>query len=276
VGRFYPLYLLKRTAGRFAHDRCSTEARALSFLTLLSLVPLLVAVAFELQFLNVLPNLRERFTELLSSYFLPETAQVITSYLDSILVSSRALGVMGILFALLVSFLLLLAFSKVVSRIWRMGSRHAFVRTAVKFVFLSFAVPLMIGTTAALNKLLIVERFPAEAMISFFQRVVISQLISLLLNWLLFALMLGLIPHDRVRFSFALIAGIFTGTCWFFLRRALDLYVEVFPQISVLYGSLAFVPIFLVWVYISWLIILFGVELNYTLHEDGGSFQLAR
>jgi membrane protein len=157
-----------------------------------------------------------------------------------------------------------------------MGGRHSFARTALKFVFLSLAVPLMIGTTAALSKLFIADRLHLEVMSGFFSRTVMSQLVSLILNWLLFALMFGLIPHGRVRFSFALLTGVITGTCWFFLRGALDLYVKFFPQISVLYGSLAFVPIFLIWVYLSWLIVLFGVELNYTLHEDRGSIQLAR
>jgi membrane protein len=276
VGRFYPFHVLRRTARRFTQDRCGTEARALSFLTLISLVPLLVAVAFELQFLTMLPNLRARFSDLLSTYVLPETAQVVAAYLDSILISSRALGMMGILFALLVSFLLLFAFSKVVNRIWRMGGRHSLIRTTIKFVFLSLALPVMVGSTAALNTFFIMERLPIDVLTGFFRRPVASQFMSLLINWLLFALMLGLIPNDRVKFSYALISGILTGTCWFFLRRGLDLYVNFFPQISILYGSLAFIPIFLTYVYLSWLIVLFGVELNYTLHEDKGRLQLAR
>jgi membrane protein len=81
-------------------------------------------------------------------------------------------------------------------------------------------------------------------------------------------LVLGLIPCDRVKFTYSLLTGVIIGTCWFFLRKALDLYSNLFPQMGVLYGSLAFVPIFLIWVYVSWLIVLFGVELNYTLQEE--------
>jgi membrane protein len=276
VRSFYPLQALKRTARRFDQDRCSTEARALSFLTLLLLVPLLVAASFEFRFFSFLPNLRWRFTEFLSSYFLPETARAMATYLDSVLESSRTIGVMGILFALLLSFFLLLAFSRVVNKIWRRGSRHSLIRTATKFVVLSFVVPVIVVFTAVLNRVFSVERLSIAAGTGFFQRTVVAQFVSLLLNWLLLALLLGLVPNDRVRFSYALLTGIITGTCWFFLRRGLDLYVKFVPQISILYGSLAFVPIFLTWVYLSWLIILFGVELNYTLHEDRGSLQLAR
>ena len=247
----------------------------MSFLTLVSLVPILVAVAFELQFLFRLPNFRERITEILSAYVLPETSRAITSYLESTLESSRTLGVMGIVFALLVSFLLLFAFSKVVNRIWRVGARHSSLRTAVKFVALSLAVPAMVGSTAALNNISIMDRLPMDVLSGLFRRPVTSQLMSLLLDWLLFTVMLGFIPNGRVRFSYALVTGVITGTCWFFLRRGLDLYVKFFPQISVLYGSLAFIPIFLIYVYLSWLIVLFGVELNYTLHEDRGSLQIA-
>jgi membrane protein len=233
----------------------------------MSLVPLLVATAFYLKQLAFIPSLQQRFTEFLSSYFLPETTQTITVYMDSVLDSSKTVGIIGILAALLISYLLLFTFSRTVNRIWRKGKRPTFLRTTVKYIILVLCVPVVIAVTAVLNRAFLVARLSVATGSGFFEYARLPQITSLLLHWFLLTLVLGLIPCDRVKFSYSLLTGAVIGSSWFFLRKGLDLYSKLFPQMGVLYGSLAFVPIFLIWVYLSWLIVLFGVELNYTFQE---------
>ena len=265
---FFPFIVLKHTVQRFVQDRCNTEGRALSFITLMSLVPLIVATAFYLKHLSFIPTMQQRFSEFLSSYFLPETTQTITVYMDSVIDSSNTVGIVGILSALVISYLLLFTFSRTVNRIWRRGTRPTFLRTTVKFVILILCVPGIIAVTAVLNRAFLVARLSVAIGSGIIDNARLTQTISLLLHWFLLTLVLGLIPCDRVKFSYSLLTGTIIGTCWFFSRRGLDLYSKLFPQMGVLYGSLAFVPIFLIWVYLSWLIVLFGVELNYTLHDE--------
>ena len=240
----------------------------MSFITIMSLVPLIVATAFYLKYLSFIPTLQQRFTEFLSSYFLPETTQTITVYMDSVLESSNTVGVVGILAALAISYLLLYTFSKTVNRIWRKGIKPTFLRTTVKYIILILCVPVIIAVTAVLNRAFLVARLSDTLGSGIINNARLTQTISLLLHWFMLTLVLGLIPCDRVKFTYSLLIGTVIGTCWFFLRKALDLYSNLFPQMGVLYGSLAFVPIFLIWVYVSWLIVLFGVELNYTLQEE--------
>jgi membrane protein len=240
----------------------------MSFITIMSLVPLMVAIAFYLKYLSFIPSLQQRFTVFLSSYFLPETTRSITTYMDSVLESSNTVGLFGILAALAISYLLLYTFSRTVNRIWRKGKRSTFARTTFKYVIMLLCVPVIIAVTAVMNKTFLMTRLSVAIGSDLVAYTRLTQTVSLLLHWFLLTLVLGLIPCDRVRFSYSLLTGTIIGTCWFFLRRALDLYSKLFPQMGVLYGSLAFVPIFLIWVYISWLIVLFGVELNYTLQEE--------
>ena len=234
----------------------------------MSLVPLIAANAFYLKYLVFIPSLQQRFTEFLSSYFLPETARAITVYMDSVLDSSRTLGIVGVLSALLITYLLLHTFGKTVNRIWRTGKHPTLLHTTVKFVILVLCVPVLIAVTAVLNRAFLLTRLSVAIGSGFIEFSRLTHLISLLLHWFLLTLVFGLIPYDRVRFSYSLLTGVIIGSCWFLSRRGLDLYSKLFPQMGVLYGSLAFVPVFLIWVYLSWLIVLFGVELNYTLHEE--------
>ena len=234
----------------------------------MSLVPLIAANAFYLKYFIFIPGLQQRFTEFLSSYFLPETARTITMHMDSVLDSSRTIGIVGVLSALLISYLLLYTFGRTVNRIWRKGKRHTLIRITIKFVILVLCVPVLIAVTAVLNRAFLVTRLSIAIGSGFIEFSRLTQLISLLLHWFLLTLVFGLIPYDRVKFSYSLLTGIIIGSCWFLSRLGLDLYSKLFPQMGVLYGSLAFVPVFLIWVYLSWLIVLFGVELNYTLHEE--------
>jgi YihY family inner membrane protein len=128
------------------------------------------------------------------------------------------------------------------------------------------SIPVLVIFTSLLlySKELISTNLPGY--LQFMRRIRLFQLVSLVIHWLLTALLLGLLPHERVRLSYTIIASVVTGSCWYFLRLGLNMYVRWFPQLPLLYGSLAFIPVFLLWIFLSWLVILFGVELNYTMH----------
>jgi membrane protein len=254
---------LKKTGKRFVADRCGSEARSLSYISLVSLIPMVLTVTFALKAFVFFPPLQERFIQYLSAYFLPEKTQIITVYLESILEQSRSIGFFGTAAMVLSSFFLVLVLSKSVNAIWRQDVHAPFLKTVVKFFVIIVSVPVIVMVTAFLNYAVLIRP-------DFMHSVRLTMAMSLLLHWLLFALLLGLMPNEPVKFLSTLIVGVITGTVGFLLRAALDLYVRLFPQMNVLYGSLAFIPIFLLWVYLLWLLVLFGVELNYTFHYDVG------
>ena len=259
---------MRNAAHRFINDRCNTEARSLSFLTILALVPLSVIILFQLKNLFFYPMLQESFMSILSSHFLPERASEISVYFDSLLEKTRSFGVIGILASLLIVLGLLSSLSRTVNGIWRKDRRSHLLRYSIKLVVMLLSIPLLVIFTSLLlySREVINAYLPAH--LQFLQHIRQFQFISLLLHWLLTALLLGLLPHERVRFSYTFICAMVSGSCWYLLRLGLNLYVRWFPQLPLLYGSLAFIPVFMLWVYLSWMVILFGVELNYTLHYD--------
>jgi membrane protein len=262
--------ILGRTCKRFADDRCNTEARSLSFVTCISIIPLIVMVMFLVRSFVAIPLMQERITAWLSTYLLPEKARDVAVYLDTILERSATVGLVGMLSALISSFLLLRAFGKSVNRIWRAEKRLTLLQRTVKLVLILISIPVIIGVTVFLRYSVLFEILPGRITPRLLQNDLFPEIVSLLLHWPLFALILGLIPNGRVRFSYTLVSAVLAGTTWFFLRLGLDAYFRLFPSMNVLYGSLAFIPVFLIWTYLSWLIVLFGVELNYSLHYGVG------
>jgi membrane protein len=86
-------------------------------------------------------------------------------------------------------------------------------------------------------------------------------LLPLLCSMAAFTLIYATVPNTRVPFRHALIGGLFTATLFEAAKQLFGVYVGLFPSYQLIYGAFAAVPLFLLWIYLSWLIVLFGAEL---------------
>jgi membrane protein len=90
-------------------------------------------------------------------------------------------------------------------------------------------------------------------------------LTSLAASWLLFFLLYRLVPNTRVRIRPALVGSLVAAVLWELGKWGFGLYVRTAVPYSALYGSLGLILLFLFWIHLTWLIVLFGLELSYTL-----------
>jgi membrane protein len=273
TGRVSPV--LKTAAGRFIQHGCFGEARSLSFVTLLSVVPFLTVILVLFSRLPFYSLLKERLLYTVSLNFLPEKSTAITEYLDSILIAGKSVGVIGMLFCIVIAFSLVFSFSRTVNTIWETkGSAHL-LESFFKFLVIVIAVPSLILVTFMLQNYISIMGLVGQLL--GFMLVGngfdpphvghgFTTVFSLVLNWGLLSLVYGFIPHIKVKPKYCIFSGVCAGTLWWVMRLGLNLYIRYIPQMNLLYGSLVFIPIFLIWIYGSWSIVLFGVELNYSLH----------
>lgn len=98
----------------------------------------------------------------------------------------------------------------------------------------------------------------------------ISRLLALLASWILLFLLYSLMPNTKVRKRPALIGSFTAALLWEAGKIGFQVYVSRALPYSALYGSLGLIPLFLFWIYVSWLIMLFGLELTYTLQVMHG------
>ena len=267
--------VLQSTAHRFIEHRCLSEARSLSYVTLLSLVPFLTVILVLFSKLPFYPLLIEKLLVGISLGFLPAKTTQITEYLHSLFTGGSSAGVVGTLISVVLAFSLVLAFSRVVNTIWdTKRSRH------ILLSFIKFIVMIVAGTILVIISFMLQNYLSIQKLIQWIftfissSRVVdlpaigygFTKTFSLVLNWVLLAFLYGFLPHTKMKPGLCFISGVCAGTLWWLIRLGLNVYVKLIPQMNLLYGSLAFIPIFLIWVYVSWIIVLFGVELNYTLH----------
>jgi len=268
--KFFPVAYaaVVKTIQRFRHDRCGIEARSLSYISLLSLIPLLIVIILQLKNIYFRPSVRELMLESISAYFLPETAKEIVTYIERILKNSRSADALSIGFSILMSLFLVFSLSRTINRIWEKYIKKSVIKCLIKAVVVILCAPVFIIVTLYLQNYVSLRSISFLVVLSFSLNSVAIQFLSLVINWCLLAFLFGILPHYRVKTVYAMVTGAVCGTLWYLLRLGLNVYVSIIPQFSLLYGSLAFFPILLIWIYITWLIVLFGTELNYTFHFE--------
>ncbi len=260
--------IIIKTLKRFIEDRCDVEARALSFVSLLSLIPFFSVILLELSKFSFYPYLKDELFKGISNYIFPEMAVKIVNNIDKMLGNTGSIGFFGILITVGIAFMLFIALSRTMNHIWRIGRSYSVLFSFLKFIIIVICTPVFLVATFYLQNFINLQKYISYIPDFLSLNYILSQIFSLVLHWILLFVVYSFIPHRRIKFIHSFTAGIICGSLWYLLRRGLNIYVKIIPQINILYGSLAFIPIFLIWIYCTWIIVLLGVELNYTFHFE--------
>ena len=104
----------------------------------------------------------------------------------------------------------------------------------------------------------------------------LSEPASLLVDTAGFTLIYALVPARRVPFKIALFGGLLAASAFEAAKYGFHFYITHFPTYQVVYGALAVLPLFLLWIYVSWFIVLVGAAVTATLAENGNGSRRRR
>ncbi len=243
--------LIARLIKQWVRDRCPQQAAALTYQTTLSLVPLLALVFAGLRVTHNL-DVQSRLVDFLSSQILPNLDDVVVhlqSFSDK--VANGAAGGLGLAFTLGTCFFLFYTIEGVFNTIWRVAAQRTLVRKFMIFYPVVTLVPVLAGAYLYWSGRLIGSGPAAR----FFGPLLIQFLGLFFINWLL--------PNLRVRWYAALAGALTTGFAleglkWLFVHFAKRALLSSYGGV---YGPLALVPLMLLWIYVSWWLVLFGAEI---------------
>jgi len=280
------LSTLQTLRSRFREDRLGLTASSLTFTTLISLVPL---VTVMLAVFSAFP-IFATFQDSLQKYFLqtlvPENiAKPVLSALTQFASKANRLGTVGLIFLVLAAIALMLTIDRTLNSIWRVRTSRPIAQRVLVYWAAATLGPLVLGVSLSLT----------SYALSASQGIVgaVPGGVSLLLGTLEFLLMAagftGLfhyVPNTHVQWRHAIAGGTFAAVGIELAKRLLGWYLAQVPTYSVLYGAFATVPIFLIWLYLAWVIVLLGavvaayapsLKMRVTRWPDGPGvrFQLA-
>jgi membrane protein len=271
---------------RFREDRLGVTASSLTFTTTISLVPLFTVALAIFSAFPMFARLQTTLQRWLIESLVPDNiAKQVLNYLNQFAAKAGQIGWVGALFLLVTALALILTIDRKLNDIWRVRTPRPLAQRILVYWAVLTLGPLLLGASLS------VTSYALSA-----SRGMVAALpggVRFLLDTVQFAMvMIGLaalyryVPNTRVRWSHALVGGLFVATALELAKSVLAWYLAKVPTYSVVYGTFATVPILLVWFYVAWVIVLLGAVVSAYLpsllagiarrgNSPGWRFQLA-
>jgi membrane protein len=244
----------------FREDRCFEEAASLSYTSLLAMIPLLAVVFGIIAAFPVFSKWSANLQAFIFDNFLPATGVQIVPYINTFLDSISSLTLPGTIMLIVTALLLMVRIEVALNRIWRVDRNRTLVNRIVMYWAALTLTPILIGAAIALSAQKVLGVLGMEGGIP----PGVHQTGIFLITWLVISLFFILVPNRRVYIKDALI-GAFLSTVLFELAKAGFIAYVSNANYKVIYGALATIPLFLLWLYIVWNVILFGASLAASL-----------
>ncbi len=203
----------------------------------------------------------EQLQDFIFSNFVPAAGDVVREYLDQFVQRSAGLTGTGTLFLVVTALILISTIERSLNRIWRVDRpRRPSSRLIVYWAVLTLG-PLMLGASLGLTSYLAALPLLAPEFVRGPLQSLTFAATPFLVAMLAFTLIFMIVPNRRVRWNHALAGAAFSALAFELSKRGFVFYISNFPTYEKLYGALATIPIFLVWIYVSWVVILLGASL---------------
>jgi membrane protein len=245
---------------RFLDDRLFEAAGALSYTTVFALVPLSMVVFGVLSAFPVFERWSDQLSDYIFSNFVPSSARAVETYLRQFSTNAGQLTVAGIV-ALVVSLLITLnSVEATFNRIWRVKTaRPRFAR------FLVYWTVFTLGALVAATSLALSTRFFSLAIFETQSGQWLEHLLlrvaPMFIELMAFAAIYRVVPHRTIHWRHAIAGALLAVLLFEGVKWGLSTFLGNFSNYGKVYGTLAFVPIFLVWIFLGWVAILFGASL---------------
>lgn len=254
-------------------DELSIRASALTFISLVSIVPML-SIAFSisrgLDFGSDIVNKISKFAETQ-----PETVQEVIGQIISLVENTnfQSLGWFGVAFLIITATLVLNGLEKTLNRIWGISRSRNMIRRIANYISLLVVIPIFIGVAGTVQGIIFSGQPGAAGIL----QGVLLKAMPFLSVCLGLALLYATLPNLKVGILPAIISGLAGALLWTIWQKAfISLQLSV-VKYNAIYGTFAAIPIFLVWLHTSWIIILLGAEVAFavqyhnTLHLERGA-----
>ncbi len=288
--------LIRTGMKQLQEDRAGQMAAALAFRTIFGLVPVSVIGLLIFRLLGGIDRFESFITDLLAAAQLDDlkipqaaptegaeaSAVSVVEWLTGLIrqinetVNFESIGIIGLLVLIWAAIGLMTTIERSFNTICRASENRPLSRRVPLYGFTVIIGPGLLYLSFFLDRRFeeIVTRFADSLGPLAASSIVAAGIVTSLGSaWLFILLLYTSVPNTRVKWSAAAIGSLITAICWSLGARALGAYISTIfgmsSNYSVLYGTLGLIPVFLFWVYVMWLLVLFGLELTSALQAVG-------
>lgn len=247
----------------FSANQCPLRAAALTYYSMLSLVPLLALTFALLKAFGVQNRLQPLILEKLNVGS-GEVAEAILGYINNTQVAQ--LGAFGLVFLLVAVISLLTNVEKTFNHIWGVSDIRPMIRRFADYLSVILVGPVLmisaISMTSTLASNSLVQKLLEMQLVGSFL-VLLFKIVPFVFMWLAFTGLYIFMSNTRVEWRAAFVGGVVGGTLWQLAQVGYVHFQVGVGRYNAIYGTMAALPVFMVWLYVSWLIVLFGLGVCY-------------
>lgn len=251
---------------RVKREQIQMVAGYLSYVCLMSLVPLMVVMLSVMTAFPLFAELQESIEQFVYQNFVPAAGDVVQHYLSGFVDNASKMSAVAISFLFVAALLLISSIDSTFNKIWRVSDKRRTITSFAMYWMVLTLGPILVGASIALSSYLVsivsVDEYDVLGLFDIFLR-----LLPLLSSIIAFVILYMAVPNKAVPFKYAISGAFVAGILFELAKKAFALYIAAFPSYQVIYGALATIPIIFLWVYVSWLIVLFGALITVSLQE---------
>ena len=246
---------------RLVQRNLSQVASSLTFTTILAMVPLLAVVLSLFTAFPLFNDFRDALQGFLTSNLMPEAvSENVMEYLNQFAAKASSLTAIGSLFLIVTSIMLISTIDKTFNAIWYVSEQRPLTQRILVYWAIVSLGPIVAGASLWASSVLAQESLGHIGNLSSLTSFALSYL-PFILTAFAFSALFVYVPNRTVLWRDALIGGLATTFALEILKQGFAFYLSQFPTYTLIYGTFATVPIFLMWMYLSWLMVLLGASL---------------
>jgi len=238
----------------------------LSYVSLMSLVPLMVVALSVATAFPIFADIHQSVQQFVYDNFVPTASDVVQQYLSTFVANASKMSAVAISFLFVAALLLISVIDKTFNNIWQVNKKRRVITSFSMYWMILTLGPILVGASIAITSYIVsLVSLGVDDNIGITN--LFFRLLPLLSSMAAFVLLYMLVPNKTVPFKYAISGALFAAVFFELAKKIFAIYLTEFPAYQAIYGALAIVPILFLWVYLSWLIVLGGAVITVSLQE---------
>ena len=250
---------------RFTEERCFQLCGSLTFTTMLALVPLITIMATVMTAFPVFDSVVETLKAYVAANLVPTgSSRLITVYVQQFAENAARLTALGIVLLGVTAIMLMLTIDRAFNTIWRVKRPRSLIQRVLIYWSVLTIGPMLIGGSLSLTSWLVTQSLGLGKQAPDLL-VAILKLGPLLMTSVAFGFLYRTVPNRQVTVLDAVVGGIIAAFAFEAMKSGFGRFVANFASYKLVYGTFASLPILLMWIYLSWVVIVFAAAITAVL-----------
>ncbi|WGE80737.1 virulence factor BrkB family protein [Actinobacillus equuli subsp. haemolyticus] len=251
---------------RWQQNKIAISAGYLTYSTMLAIVPLIMVVFSVFTFFPIFHEATELLKDFIYDNFAPNAGHMVEEYIELFVSNSKKMGLISIIGLFVVAVMLISSIDQSLNDIWHNTRKRSIFISFLLYTLILIFAPIFAGMSIAISTYVMsFDVFSENGMLSFSHHLL--KYVPFCLIWLLFTLVYKIVPNTEVKGKHATIGALFAAIFFTLGKQAFIWYVTTFPSYQAIYGALAVLPIMIVWIHLSWQVVLLGGQFASVLKD---------